>query len=145
MDKKSVCTNWRICVWMVLWMVEEGMSIIWKNIFKNFPPHALNFRLLHRNHSEHFLILRETSVASLYIPCAVCSRDFSSLTNISCSVNASYGFAFALFISNGKPFTASACVKNIRIAVVVSVPKSLNKASDFVLKSSSTLTWIVLA
>lgn len=47
---------------------------------------------------------------------------------------------FALFISNGNPFTAGACVKNIRVAVVVSVPKSLNKASAFVFKSSSTRT-----
>ena len=63
----------------------------------------------------------------------------TNFSKISSSVKLSYGLVFTRLISNGKPFTANACVKNMRIAVVVSVPKSLNNLSDFVFKSSSTL------
>lgn len=61
------------------------------------------------------------------------SRDFSNLVNKSCSVNLLYGLETVFLISKGNPLTAIACVRNIRIAVVVSVPKSLNNASDLFL------------
>lgn len=99
-------------------------------------PHMFFFVCLIRIIIRYWIKRSKSSSAS---PFAACSRDFSSLSNISCSANAPYRFAFALIISNGKPFTASACVKNIWIAVVVSVPKSLNKASGFEKSYPATL------
>lgn len=48
--------------------------------------------------------------------------------------------AMERLLSKGNPFVAVAWVKNILIAVVVSVPKSLNSSSDLLFNSSSTLT-----
>ena len=94
----------------------------------------------------------EKKLASGVVPVAqagaACCLAFSRLVKICSSVNAEYidGSVFStLFISKGKPLFATACVKKIRIAVVVSVPNSLNRSSDFLFNSSSTLTCIVLA